>query len=250
MLLLTPDQTAALRGWFRPDRPGPQVGLHVIQTGNGVCVADRWPDPRAAVVETAGNYTLAGDPAALGPDDLRYQIAGFVEAPGSWRPLLRATFPDLRLWDRVILELPGAPQPQPARGGQPRRLGPGDAELLRGLRQEVAWVAKTWGGPVGLAESGYAWGSFAEGRLVSLACPFFVGARYEDIGVATAPEARGQGHSAACVAALCADILARGRRPSWTTSPDNAASLRVAEKVGFTPQRRDHLYIVGIAIPT
>ena len=42
MILLTPQQTAALYDWFVPDRPGPLVGLHVIQTGQGVCYADRW----------------------------------------------------------------------------------------------------------------------------------------------------------------------------------------------------------------
>ncbi|MGH2524013.1 MAG: GNAT family N-acetyltransferase, partial [Anaerolineales bacterium] len=53
----------------------------------------------------------------------------------------------------------------------------------------------------------------------------------------------------ACAGELCNDILDRGRRPSWSTSPDNLASLRVAEKLGFQLQRRDCLYVVGITIP-
>jgi len=36
---------------------------------------------------------------------------------------------------------------------------------------------------------------------------------------------------------------------SWTTSPDNAASIRVAETLGSQLQRQDQLYVVGMSIP-
>jgi len=65
----------------------------------------------------------------------------------------------------------------------------------------------------------------------------------------TEPQFRGGGLSTACAAALCEDIRARSHQPSWATSPDNLASIRVAEKLGFTLQRRDVLYVVGIPIP-
>jgi hypothetical protein len=55
---LTREQLATLRHWFRPERPGPLVAQHVLATGNGTCLADRWPDPRALVVQTGGNYTV------------------------------------------------------------------------------------------------------------------------------------------------------------------------------------------------
>jgi RimJ/RimL family protein N-acetyltransferase len=124
-----------------------------------------------------------------------------------------------------------------------------DTYHLWGLSPAADWIAKTWGGPAGLAAGGYAWGAFADRRLVSVACTFFVGDQYEEIGVVTEPAFRGQGLSAACAGALCGDILARGRRSSWTTSPDNAASLRVAAKLGFTVQRHDRLFVVGARIP-
>ena len=75
------------------------------------------------------------------------------------------------------------------------------------------------------------------------------GERYEDIGVVTLPEYRGAGLCVACAGALCRDIEGRGRRPTWTTSPDNTASLRVAEKLGFVLHRRDRLLIIGVKIP-
>ena len=249
MLQLTLPQTATLKNWFLPDRPGPLIGLHVIHTGHGRCWVDRWPEPRAVLVETASNYSLAGQPAALAPADLQPYISGFVEAPEHFVPLLRAAFPHLRVWDRVVLELPGQPQFSRPDDYLIRRLGPADAAHLEGLNQETGWISKTWGAPAGLAASDMTWGAFAGDQLVSVACPFFVGEGYEDIGVVTEPGYRGLGLSAACAGAVCQDILARGRRPSWSTSPDNLASLRVAEKLGFSFQRFDYLYVVGINIP-
>jgi RimJ/RimL family protein N-acetyltransferase len=249
MIQLTLQQTTSLKNWFLPDRPGPLIGLHVIHTGYGNCWVDRWPNPRAVLVETAGNYSLAGQPEVVSPADLQPHIFGFVEAPEPFVPLLRAAFPDLIVWDRVISELPGQPQFSRPDDYLIRRLGPADVAHLKELGQETDWLSKTWNGPADLAASGTAWGAFAANQLVSVACPFFVGEGYEDIGVVTEPGYRGLGLSAACAGVVCQDILGRGRRPSWSTSPDNLASLRVAEKLGFSFQRYDYLYVVGINIP-
>jgi RimJ/RimL family protein N-acetyltransferase len=249
MFQITPEQTATLKEWFIPDQPGPLVGLHVINTGNGTCHVDRWPNPRAILVDTAGNYSLAGDPAALEPDDLKPWITGFVEAPKCFLPLLEATFPDVVTWDRIILELKGSPTFSMPSAPLLRRLEPGDSEHLQGLSSQSNWIGKTWGGPEGLAASGLAWGAFVEGRLASVACTFFVGDRYEEIGVVTEPEFRGRGLSVACSGALCLDIQGRGHYSSWTTSSDNMASLRVAEKLGFIKHRHDYLYVIGHAPP-
>jgi len=249
MILLTHSQTAMLRDWFVPDRPGPLVGLHVLQTGNGACFADRWPHPRTVLTAVAGNYALTGEPEALTPDHLRWRIAGFVDAPVRFVPLLQATFLNVRVWERVIFALETAPRFSFPQGLLIRRLGRADTSHLLGLSPEVAWVWKTWESPTRLATSGFVWGAFAEGRLVSVACTFFMGQQYEDIAVVTEPEWRGGGLSVACAGALCADIQACGRRPSWSTAPENTASVRVAEKLGFTVQRRDCLYVVGNAVP-
>jgi predicted GNAT family acetyltransferase len=94
-----------------------------------------------------------------------------------------------------------------------------------------------------------AWGAFVGERLVSVACIFFVGRQFEELGVVTEAEHRGRGLSLACAHGVCEEIRARGRRPSWTTSPDNAASKAVAERLGFSFRRRDVLYVAGIPIP-
>jgi RimJ/RimL family protein N-acetyltransferase len=249
MFLLTPDQAAALKDRFLPDRPGPLVGLHVLRTGNGACFVDRWPDPRAVLVDTAGNYALSGEPAQLRPADLEGRIEGFLETSDAFVPLLEATFQGLQRWERVIFALRTASPFRPPRDQSVRRLESADAYHVWGLGPAASWIAKTWGGPSGLAASGHAWGAFVDGSLASIACTFFVGQRYEDVGVATEPEFRGRGLAAACAAKLCREILGRGRQPSWTTSPDNAASIRVAEKLGFALQRRDRLFVIGASIP-
>ncbi|MFH9419169.1 GNAT family N-acetyltransferase [Streptomyces sp. NPDC017529] len=59
------------------------------------------------------------------------------------------------------------------------------------------------------------------------------GSRYEGIAVVTEPAACGHGLASACVRALCADITARGRTPSWACSRDNHPSRYLAAKSGF-----------------
>jgi RimJ/RimL family protein N-acetyltransferase len=249
VLVLTRGQQTSLRDWFLPDRPGPLVGLHVLQTGHGACCVDCWPEPRVVLAETGGNLTLVGDPGVLTPDELRPRLRGLVDAPPDFEPLLRAAAPELAVWARVILTLRGGPPPAISVDGAVRPLGATDADHLVGLSPEVAWITATWGGPAGLAASGHAWGAFRHGRLAAVACSFFVGVQYEDIGVVTEPAERGRGLSVACAGALCAAIRGRGRQPSWSTSPDNRASLRVAEKLGFVVQRHDRLLVVGQPIP-
>lgn len=249
LIPISPAQVAGLIDWLGPERPGPLVAQHVAVTGHGWCRVDRLPEPRVAIAATADNMTVAGDPAALPAASAHSLLAGFVDAQSAFAPVLRAAFPDMVVWDRLVYELPAPPRPAPSDAAGVRRLGPGDVAHLEGLSDECAWISKTWGGPAGLAASGAAWGALPDGRLASVACGFFRGRRYEDLGVVTEPACRGRGLAAACAAALCADVIARGRAPSWTTSPDNVASVRVAERLGFALRRRDVLYLIGIPVP-
>ena len=268
---VTPAQlavTARANGWFAPERPGPLVGAHVVRTGIGSALVDRWPAPLAVLVAAGGNLSLAGEPGAIDAGRLRGLVRGFLEVPAPFAALAARAFPDAARWPRLVLVLPGLPRrPQRARAGRVRvrRLAAADAGHLAALSGQSSWISASWGGPIGpshtgakhrpvvgadgLAASGTAWGAFEGGRLVSVACPFFAGRRYEDLGVATEPGWRGQGLSTACAGAVCADVHGRGRVASWTTSPDNTASLAVAERLGFRLTRADELLAVGVEIP-
>jgi RimJ/RimL family protein N-acetyltransferase len=248
MIQLTPVQYTTLRDWFLPEKPGPLIGLHVLNTGHGTILADRWPQPRALFADTAGNSLLTGDSTALTPADL-HGLVGMINTSISFVPLLQTSFADLRVWDRVVFSLHDEPQFTWPAGYEVRPVTAVDTPHLQSLSSASSWIAKTWGGADGLAASGMAWGAWENGRLAAIACTFFLGDQIEELGVATEPEHRGRGLSAACAGPLCQDIRARGRSPSWTTSPDNIASLRVAQKLGFTHHHDDVLYVIGVSIP-
>jgi RimJ/RimL family protein N-acetyltransferase len=247
MLTVPPGELPAMRPWFAPERPGPLILEHVVRTGYGRCRVDRWPDPHVVVAELPGNYALRGDPDLASGRDLA-DIAGFVEAPPEWLPALRASDPGTAEWPRVVAALPPSVRVAPPRADV-RLLTPADAPALAGLSRESAWISETWGGPDGMLASGTARGVLVDGQIAAIALPFFVGAEHEDIGVVTEPAYRRQGLSMGCAAAVVGDIRARGRIPTWTTSPDNAASLGVAARLGFEHVRDDVLYAVRTAIP-
>jgi GNAT superfamily N-acetyltransferase len=231
-----------VEGFFLPERPGPLVQQHIAATGVGRCRADRWPDPRTVLAELPGdNAAVRGEPRPI-PD-----LAGLLEAPPEWLPVLREIDPATAEWPRLISALPDSAELPPPRGVRP--LGPADAVALGRLHPSIAWIGETWGGPAGLAGSGRAWAAFDGDVPVSVACVFFVGRQHEDIGVVTDPAHRGRGLSTACAAAVAADIRTRGHRPTWATSPDNLGSRAVAAHLGFTLVREDVLYAVRTPIP-
>jgi hypothetical protein len=80
---LTREQLAGLRQWFLPERPGPLIAQHLIGTGNGSCLADRWPDPRALVVETGGNYTVPAASASVSADGRPRTVLSHLVPAGS-----------------------------------------------------------------------------------------------------------------------------------------------------------------------
>lgn len=238
----------SLRPWFQPERPGPLVFEHVLASGRGQVLADRWPDPRVVVAESAENYALRGDPGVLPDADLD-AITGLVEAPPEWLPRLRRSDPGVKLWPRVVAHLPPGTRAA-ARAPGARRLVPADAPAVTALPDDIAWIHESWGGVGPMLAADVAYGAIVDGKLVAVAVAFFQGLEYEDIGVVTAKGYRRRGLSAACAAAVVADIRRRGRVPSWTTSPDNAGSLAVAKQLGFVHDRDDVLYAVRTPIPS
>jgi GNAT superfamily N-acetyltransferase len=234
---------AEVAGFFTPERPGPLLHAHVASTGVGRCAADRRRDPRTVLVELpGGNVAVRGVPVPL-PD-----LRGLVEAPPEWLPALEAVDPGLAAWPRLVSVLPPSVD-VPAPAHPVRRLGPADAAALERLHPSIAWISETWDGPAGLAASSRAWAAFVDERPIAVACSFYVGSRFEDVGVVTDPDNRGRGLSTACAAALVADIRRRGRQPTWTTSPDNLASRAVADRLRFVHERDDVLYAVRTPIP-
>lgn len=252
MIEISRAQLEMIANWFLPETPGPFVGAHVLNTGYGSAWVDRWPEPQVVAVETNDNFILMGNPNALSVEALRHTVAGFVAAPLAFVPLLEETFPTMERWPRIIGQLVAPPIAPPLNMRttayetvEVHRFARRDAEDLEAISAESTWVTQTWGGGRALAKSGYGWGAWVDGELAAVACTFFLGNAHEDIGVATEAGYRGLGLSTACCYALCQDIIARRRTPTWATSPANIASWRVAEKLGFERVRDDWLYVVG-----
>ncbi len=222
-----------MAGWFQPETPGPLVGSHVIHSGIGELLTDCWPRPQVVLAACGGNYQLVGNHEAISPAELNALDPGFLLADRSFLPVLHQAFPELWNWPRTILDLM-EDKPYPRQNSlNLRLLTYEDAIFLSTLSPEIQWISKTWGGSAKLAGSGCAWAVFADSRIASIACTFFIGGKYEDIGIVTEPEYRGRGFASACAGALIEDIFYRGHLPSWSTSPDNEPSLRIARKLGF-----------------
>ena len=130
--------------------------MHVIQTGHGTCLVDRWPEPKVILIETAGNYTLLGEVLAITAADLQPHIKGFVETSEGFLSLLQTAFSDIQIWPRVIFSQQNPPDLNPADKYSLRCLELSDLQNLNALTPESAWISKTWGGPEGLAASGFA----------------------------------------------------------------------------------------------
>ncbi len=176
-------------------------------------------------------------------------MRGFLAAPVGFDAVLDKAFPDRVRWERVVYRFPATAAAPATPPGTVRRLHTEDTPALERLGEEVRWIAKTWGGPAGLAASGHAYGAFEGDRLAAVTCTFFRGLRHDDAGVVTEPELRGRGLGTASALAWCAAVVAEGRTPTWTTSDDNAPSRGIAERLGFELVRRDVLHVIGIEVP-
>lgn len=258
MRQLDPAHWPALRRYLLPDRPGPLVGLHMLATGIGEWWVDRFPSPRVSMMFMGGNLAFFGQPEAIDARhlgdlierQLRTWDRVFIEASGNFDKQVTKAVGPLQVWPRVILQLDGAPAQvtEASPGTVVRRIETADADRVTSLSEDIQWIGDTFGGARGLARSALAWGAFVDGQLVSVAVPAFIGDTFEDIGVATEEKFRGRGLSPACTAKVIEDLRHRGRRGSWSTTPTNAASLRVAHKLGYRKQRDDFLLIAGKTI--
>lgn len=75
--------------------------------------------------------------------------------------------------------------------------------------------------------------SLHRGQAVSICCSVRVTGKAHEAGVETHPEYRGRGHGVRAVAAWAAMVAARRRIPLYSTSWENEASRRLAEKLGL-----------------
>ena len=81
---------------------------------------------------------------------------------------------------------------------------------------------------------GIAAGAVVDGDIVAIAHTYAETDLHADIGVSTLEQWREKGFATAAASLVAEEIQARGKVPAWSCGEDNFASLRVAEKLGFT----------------
>lgn len=95
--------------------------------------------------------------------------------------------------------------------------------------------------PDPLGEGLLCFGTVIEGKIVSAAAenPHDPDDKVIDIGVETANGYEGQGFAASNIASLAYYLLDPGMSVTYIAEEDNLPSLRIAEKVGFSPSVRE-----------
>lgn len=123
--------------------------------------------------------------------------------------------------------------------GRARPLTGKDAPLfVRFFREATGAVQTDWVEEyfLEIAEKGYTFGVEEDGVLLSATdapdMPF-LGDQVQEIGIRTLPAARGKGYASQACAACARAMAEKGICPMWSTSVDNAASQRLAYRVGF-----------------
>jgi RimJ/RimL family protein N-acetyltransferase len=129
---------------------------------------------------------------------------------------------------RAILHLLRRPEDLPPAGSSDVRfvdratLATAEA-IPAGLRRELEQAAET--SPIAAA--------FVEGHPVAFCYAGSITESLWDISIDTLADHRRRGHAARAVAHMIRHMQARGKSPVWAALEDNAASWRLAQKLGF-----------------
>lgn len=242
---LPPDQHTILAEAL-PDTPETVIATSQLRLG----MANAWVVGEAADFETAvvENQKQPGEPIIFGQDaariaDVLQHIAGWdcVNAAPALVPRLAPLIETkmdcaVRLWVDVYHTVtnPVSDFSLP----QVRLLSTADWSLL-----ESAPPALQGPNPRRALFEMQVAGAVVDGRLVAVAQYVAQSARYGEIGVHTLPDYRKQGFATAVASLIARAIQAQGRVPVWSCGEGNAASLRVAQKLGFTETTR-RVYII------
>jgi GNAT superfamily N-acetyltransferase len=94
-------------------------------------------------------------------------------------------------------------------------------------------IGAAYGSPQALLAEGWVSGAVVDGELVARAHTSCHSATYADVAIATREQWQGQGLATAAASLVCQHVQQNGRTPIWSTTMDNLASRRVAQKLGF-----------------
>lgn len=124
-----------------------------------------------------------------------------------------------------------------------RRLSLQDLALLEAAPPELR--AGLWSSPREMLQEGIVACAIISGKIVATALTTAYSRRYADVGVFTQEGFRGRGYATAAASLVAQGVQESGRTPVWSAGEHNAASLRLAEKMGFAEVSRRRYVILA-----
>lgn len=241
LISLSPEQFGQLLP-FVPDTPWTTTPIHVIQRRQGRIFVDSPTAPRNLVVIAQGDPVtravdhafLFGSPASDALRTFAQAIRGPMEivCDDETAKLLAEHHPEARRRDSVVhwferLEDADVVRAEP--GARRLRITEADqiAQLVPG------WALRTFRTPKELVTGGTVYVVEAEGRIASAGFSVDQSMKYERVGVSTWEALRRRGHGSRVAAKVVRAIADQGRIPCMTVERNDAAGLRIAEKLGF-----------------
>jgi len=221
------------------DTPETAISQHHLHQGNCSVYLTGTPEAFDAVIIQAD--TLPGEPVGYGSDphaiwQLLRRMQGWfcIEVSSECAAPLGALIERERdvgvcyLDDLFhVLETPATVWEHDA----VRLLIRDDLPLLESAPPELR--DSCWGHVETLLTEGIVACAIVKGEVVATALTAACSARYADIGVFTREDHRGHGLATAAASLVARRIQAQGQVPTWSAGAHNAASLRIASKLGF-----------------
>ena len=202
----------------------------------------RWIEAHGIASDPAGWNRPVGSGFALGHDRARLIVVAGEAEPGEVARLAAAhpqhtllfaiEREDLavamrsarRAVARAILHTLADPAELPdLEGAMPLPAGASLAHVPAGLADELAGARAT------------VWTTIVDNKPVAFAYAPWRSAKWFDISVDTLPGSRQLGLGSVVASAMIRDEMEQGRQPVWGADENNAASLRLAKRLGFAP---------------
>ncbi|MCB9419801.1 MAG: GNAT family N-acetyltransferase [Ardenticatenaceae bacterium] len=270
MIHLSPEQYAAVRPLFTPLQQNLVVESVLDGHTQGRVYADEAANPQLAMLWTLmDTVLLAGQPDErrfpalrrllldeMLPDARARYIPHFtllIDRP-EWAAQFPALLPDQPLVDvpRLDFHLAGRRVDWQNLLPEGMHLHPLDSAFLArtnlaNIMNVVGWVRSFWPDVAAFEQRELGFAVVAGQTVASWALAVYAGARALELGVETAVSHRGQGLATIAADACLAACAARGITPHWQCDEANAASVRLAARLGFVPQRQYRAYRLPFA---
>ncbi len=218
----------------------------------GLCKAYVAGDPArfdGAIVQARD---FPGEPAGYGSDPVViWELLGSVEgwdcilvatdcAPVLGEMMIREMGVTVRYLDDICCEMDG---PAPAFDDEAvRLLTLDDLALLEAAPPDLR--ASCYHDTRDLLTDGIVACAIVSGQIVATALAAARSERYAEVGVFTSGNYRRRGYATAAASLVCTSVQGAGQTPVWSAGAHNAASLRVATKLGFVEVSRSRYVIV------